>query len=146
VSSINALGHLDEPIDDRSFATEPQMVPATHRQRHHPEIGLWSEAAVQPNFLAAIPLPSLKGAEVEKIETYRFLELVGVSIRQEDPGHMGLQGLDPTVRTGVAVRPHQHRDLFRQAWARLPTAHWLLRHTLPLSNRTSSGDFDKGSF
>ena len=60
------------------------MVPATHRQRHHPEIGLWSEAAVQPNFLAAIPLPSLKGAEVEKIEVNRLLQLVDLLPSQKD--------------------------------------------------------------
>jgi hypothetical protein len=76
--------------------------------RHDPQIDARSQAAIQPNLLTAKQMARLKSRCVGKGVVDRFLDLVDLATREEDPGHVGLFEIDLgwTVRVELGA-PHR---------------------------------------
>ncbi len=58
------------------------------------EVELGGETAVEAQFLLAIEAAFLQGAEIEKAEIDGFLDLVGISPGEQNPGDMGFDQFD----------------------------------------------------
>ena len=103
--------HPDQPVDDHAFPAEPQPPTGIHAQRHDAQVDVGSKTAVQAHFSVAIAASGSERARIEGSEADRFLELVGVVVGQEHPGHVGFDRVDAPDRFGTARRARQEGKL-----------------------------------
>jgi hypothetical protein len=91
---VGEAHHAHRPVDEGTLAGEP-VAPIDQPHRDHAEVDVGREPPVERHLgLAGLP-PLLEGAKVEEAQLDRLLDLVGLGVRQEDPGVVGLAQLDP---------------------------------------------------
>ena len=95
--------HLHQVLDGLAFA-EPKPGFAVLAERHDADIDAGRQIAVQPDLFLAKMLPALQRGEIQKGRFHGFLQLEGVAIGHEDPGHMRFPRLDRARRFRIARR------------------------------------------
>ena len=87
---------------------------------HQPKVQVGGRAAVDAQLFQAGSTAQCGGAEVQKIELQRFLELVDKIARQQQPGDMGFDALHGLC--GMAKRLRLALQLAHQGFGRIKTA------------------------
>jgi len=103
--------HFDQPVHRLALASQFKLSRIIYRQRYNPKIDVPGQAAVQPEFFQAIQMASFQGAEVKEIQPHRLFQLIDKTIGQENPGHVGLNGLDTGRMFRVGRRSTKKGDL-----------------------------------
>jgi hypothetical protein len=102
--------HAHQPVDRPALAAQRQAAVPRY-QRHHVEIDVRRQPAVEPQLGAAGALAPADGGKVEIGKAHRLLELVDALTGKEHPGHMGLAPEDLVRNRSIALWPAQKRQL-----------------------------------
>ena len=110
---VGQAPHLHRPLDDLAVALHPHS-PGVARHRHHPEVDLRGQAAVEAHLLLAVVPAFGQRAEVEEPEFDGLLDLVDEVAGQEDRRDVGLADLHLPDRVGVSGRVREGLDQLGQ--------------------------------
>ncbi len=102
--------HLDGVFDDGARGrAQPRCVAAPPDRRDF-KVDPRRQAAIEAQFLLAVEAPLFQGAEIQKAEIERLLQLVGELAGEQDMGNVGFQLLDGLDRMRIARRGAQRLD------------------------------------
>ncbi|GBD17381.1 hypothetical protein HRbin26_02301 [bacterium HR26] len=103
---IRQPAHLDRVLDDRAVTVELELA-ADLDHRHHAQVDIPCEPAVEPHLLLAEMVPQFQRGEVQEAEVDRLLDLVDQVASQEDDRDVRLLDVDGLHRIGIGLRPAQ---------------------------------------
>lgn len=105
--------HDDQPVPDMA-ARSDRVARGSKGELSQAEIDIRRQPCVEDNLGPTRLGPARQRGKIEVGKPYRFLELVDVITRHENPGHMGLARNDRRGHRLVAVRTAQERYLAGQ--------------------------------
>lgn len=95
--------HLYQPLHRLSSSIQGQGAIFHLNQCHLAKVDPRRQWPVEPDLLVAIQAPLFQCAEIQVAGVYRLVELVDVSVGEEHPRHVGLDGIDPSWPFRIAL-------------------------------------------
>ncbi len=112
-TEIEALALVELPhpdgVLDRGLFTDFRCLERSP-DRHHAEVDVRCGPGIESQLVLTKGPAARQIRKVEEPQVDRFLDLVGVISRQEDPRDVGFDQLDLTDRMRVCIRPEQAAD------------------------------------
>ena len=130
--------HPDSVFHYPALAVEPELL-SVPSKGDHVKVQVRGQPAIDTEFLGAEVRSPLEGAEVQKPQVHRFLDLVGVVTCENDPGNMGLDQLHAAHGMREAAGIQQHPDIGKFALVFTGGQ----RPGLPICRRESDGAGDR---
>ena len=102
-AGLGEAPHFNGVFDGWAGATQDRMICAAG-DGYDFQVEIGRQSPVKAQFFPTIEVAFFQGAEIEKAEVDRFLDLVGVVTSQQHPGNVGFNHLDRLLRGCCGAR------------------------------------------